>query len=95
MENQLKKVYSKGSNCVASEVDDELVIVPVQNDLAEMDYLFKLNETAAFIWNHLDGKRKLEDIAGLITEEFDVDYEQAGKDVLNTIKEIEEFVEEQ
>lgn len=88
----LYKAYQQNNNCVAREVDDEIVIVPVQDNLAEMDYLYTLNETAAFIWNQLDGKKTLEEIAQIMTENFDVDYETAANDVLKTAKEIEEFI---
>ncbi len=88
----LNNIYQQNNNCVAREVDDEIVIVPVQDNLAEMDYLYTLNETAAFIWNQLDGKRTLDEIAQIMTENFDVDYETAAIDVLKTIKEIQEFI---
>lgn len=88
----LKKVYQQNNNCVAREVDDEIVIVPVQDNLAEMDYLYTLNETAAFIWNKLNGVRTLDEVAQMMTENFDVDYETAANDVLKTVKEIQEFI---
>lgn len=88
----LNNIYQQNNNCVAKEVDDEIVIVPVQDNLAEMDYLYTLNETAAFIWEHLDGQRTLDEIAHIMTNSFDVEYDTAAKDVLKTITEIEEFV---
>jgi hypothetical protein len=39
-----------------------------------------LNATGSFIWKHLDGARKPEEIARMLAEEFDVSVEQAEKD---------------
>ena len=93
-DQDLNRVYKQKPNCISRKVEDEMVIVPIREDLADMDYLFTLNETAAFIWNHLNGRRDLAVIAELLTEEFEVDYQQACQDVLHTISEIREFVEE-
>jgi hypothetical protein len=85
--------FKKKPNCVSRKVDDELVIVPIKDDLAEMDYLYTLNETASFVWNRLDGKTSLRRIAKELTEHYDVDYDTASEDVVKVINEIELFIE--
>lgn len=90
---KLEQKFKKKTNCVAKEVDDELVIVPIKDDLAEMDYLYTLNETASFVWNRLDGRTTLKEIAEKLTENYEVDYSTASDDVIKVINEIENFVE--
>ena len=51
--------------------------------------LHELNETGAHIWKLLDGKRTLRGIASQISEEFEVNKENAQKDVLDFIQELE------
>jgi hypothetical protein len=40
-----------------------------------------LNEVAAFVWKRLDGKRSVEELISLVTEEYDVSGETARRDV--------------
>jgi len=89
----MEKIFKKKSNCVTREVDDELVIVPLKDDLAEMDYLYTLNETASFVWNRLNGNKTLNEIARELTDNYDVDHTTASKDVESVINEIEDFIE--
>lgn len=89
----IDQIYKKKSNCVVREVDDELVIVPVRDDLAEMDYLYTLNETALFVWYYIDGKMTPRAIARELTQKYEVDDKTAEQDVLHVLKELEEFLE--
>jgi len=59
--------------------------VPVANNIADMNSVYTLNETGAFIWEQIDGKRNIEDIIVLLTEEYDIDEETASKDVLDFV----------
>lgn len=51
--------------------------------------LHELNDTGSFIWELINAKHTLKEIASLVSEEFDVSQSQAEKDVLNFIKELE------
>ncbi len=90
---KMEKIFKKKSNCVSRKIDDELVIVPIKDDVADMDFLYTLNETASFVWNRLDGETSLKKIAEQLTENYEVDYETASEDVVKVINEIDYFVE--
>ena len=50
---------------------------------------FTLNEVATVIWQAADGRTSLSDIVtGKICQEFDVDQEQAGRDVEQFVREL-------
>ena len=50
---------------------------------------FTLNEVATVIWQAADGRTSLSDIVtGKICQEFDVDQEQAGRDVEQFVSEL-------
>ncbi len=66
-------------------VDEEVVIVsPPKGEVTV------LNETAAKIWQLLDGKRTLKQIADILTAEFEVKREKAYSDCLDFIKKLEQ-----
>ena len=74
----LSKLKSK---FVAREVGNELIIVPLTGNVAQMSELFTLNETAKFLWESISENASDEDIEKLLTDEFEVDAETARKDV--------------
>ena len=49
--------------------------------LPDGSYIKVLNETGSRIWELLDGRRGLDEIASVIAAEYDVPPEQAGRDV--------------
>jgi len=68
-------------NFVAREVGDELVIVPLSGNVAQMNELFTLNETGKFIWDNVVENRSVDELAVLMTECFDIDKDTAERDV--------------
>lgn len=77
----MSAVYSKNPDIVFRKIADEFVLIPICRNVADMDRIFSLNETAGFIWELIDGKRSLEDLARYVAEEFEVDTKQAGDDL--------------
>ena len=47
----------------------------------EAGTLHQLNRTATRVWEHLDGRRTLADIAVALTDEFNVDAEMAAEQI--------------
>ena len=50
-----------------------------------MNSVYTLNETGAFIWEHINGKNSVEEIISEVTREYKIDYENASNDVLSFI----------
>ena len=44
-----------------------------------MNSVYTLNETGAFIWEHINGENSVEDIINEMTEEYEVDYKTASE----------------
>ena len=77
---------------VYRRINDEYLLIPLTGNIADMDSLYRLTETGAFIWEQVDGERAISDITSKITEEFDVEPEVAEKDALEFFREIREFL---
>jgi hypothetical protein len=74
---------------VAREIEGELIIVPLVSGIGDADdELYTLNPTGHAIWQKLDGKRTLSDIAVLLAEEFDAPMADLEKDVLGLVNEL-------
>lgn len=78
----LSACYRKADDIVAREIADEVILVPIRNNVGDLNSIYTLNETAAFAWSLLDGQRTLQTICDQIVAEYDVDAEQAESDLL-------------
>jgi len=81
------KVFKKNNNIVARRIADELFLVPIRGELANMQKIFTLNPVAEYIWQELDNKN-LNDICGGVTSAFNVKKERAESDIQEFISEL-------
>ncbi|MDG5800825.1 PqqD family protein [Marinilabiliaceae bacterium ANBcel2] len=80
----------KKSNFVTRKVDDEMVLVPLADSVADMTRVLTLNETGTLILENLDGKKDIRQIVNLLLKEYDVDREELEKDIEQFIFEAKE-----
>jgi hypothetical protein len=87
----LEQVYQKNQNFVFRQIDDETLLVPIKDNVGDLGSIYSLNQVAAFVWQHLDGKITLRDIRQLMTEEFDVSDLDAERDLTAFIAQLEKI----
>ena len=91
METKVKLdiAYSPSENVVFREIDGEAIIVPLSAGIGDMeDALFSLNETGKAIWNLLDGKKDLKQVAKDLSAEFETPVEDVENDVVGFVEEL-------
>lgn len=88
----LLSLYNLKSRFVSREVGNELVIVPLTGNVAQMNELFTLNETAKFIWENIQENSTIADIENAMTNEFDIDNEKARTDIENFLIKLESML---
>ena len=64
------------------EVADEYILIPTGKTTEEFNGIISLTETAAFIYEHIEEAKSLEDLIDKITKEYDIDKETAEKDAI-------------
>ena len=87
----LQKKYRRNENFVYRRIGDETVLVPIKDNVGDMDSIYSLNEVGAFIWEKIDGTRRLIDIKEMMVVEYDVGNDEAEKDLLELIGQLEEM----
>lgn len=85
----IQTLYKLKTKFVAREMGNEMILVPLTGNVANMSELFTLNETAKFIWENTKENTTLSDIETLMTEEFDIDPDTAKKDIEVFLKHLE------
>lgn len=88
----LNSVLSHSPNVVTRKTGSEYVLVPVANNIADMNSVYTLNETGAFIWEQINGEKTLEEIISALTEEYDIEMETAVQDVNSFIQNLEKYL---
>jgi len=74
---------------VAREIEGELIIVPLTAGVGSLeDELYTLNETGRAMWDRLDGKKSLGEVAAELASEFEGPPEKIEKDVLGLAEEL-------
>jgi len=87
-ENLREKRFKKSASIVARKVAEEFILVPIRKRSTDLGSIYALNPVGAFVWECIDGSRKIVDIRDAVVGEFDVVPEVAEKDVLELIGEL-------
>lgn len=79
-------VYRRSPDFIFRRIADECVLVPVRQRAARLEAIYTLNEVGAHIWEHLDGRATIDDLVASVVATFDVQPEQARKDLLRFVR---------
>ncbi len=85
----LDRIYAPSEDAVTRVIEGDLIIVPLACGIGDADdELYTLNETGRAIWQRLDGRRPLGEIAAELTGEFEAPYEAIAADILGFVEEM-------
>ena len=83
-----RSVFRRSPDVVCRQVGPESVLVPIRQNVGDLDYVYTLSSVAVRIWSLLDGSRTLDDIATELCAEFDIDRETALADVSELVSDL-------
>ncbi|MDR7665946.1 PqqD family protein [Methanosarcina sp. Z-7115] len=85
----LEKCFEKDPNIVSRKIADEVILVPIRQNIGDLENIYVLNTVAAFIWENIDGRKRIKDVNELIIEEFFADKDVVERDVVKFIQDLE------
>ncbi|HRG02846.1 MAG: PqqD family protein [Bacteroidia bacterium] len=88
----IENLYKLKSRFVARKVGNEVVVVPLVNNVAQMERLYTLNETAGFLWENLNETATVESLKTALLENFDVEDSVAERDIQNFLENLKKLV---
>jgi hypothetical protein len=88
----LNSIPSHSPSVVTRKTGNEYVLVPITNNIADMNSIYTLNETGAFIWEHIDGERSINGIINELMSEFEIDADTAKKDVMLFLEDLSKYL---
>lgn len=83
-------VFRRSADVVCRSVGAESILVPIRNNVGNLDYVYTLTPVAARIWALLDGTRSTEAIIQTICEEYDVGVDTARADLETLLSDLAE-----
>lgn len=88
----MSEAYIKRSeNFIFRKVVNEMILVPIKQDVANMEHIFTLNEVGAFIWDQLSQPCSEEMLRSAILEAFDVDPATVLQDLHSFLQALDEI----
>ena len=73
--------FVKVTVLLKKSIGTEKVLVPLTDNVADMNKVFNLNELGAFVFDAIDGQKSLADVLGALLNEYEVSQEVAEKDM--------------
>lgn len=85
----LDERYRRSETIISRNIAGEAVLVPLRRNAADLDNIYALNETAAVVWEALDGQTPLREVLARILAEFEVEESQAEADLIELVAQLE------
>ena len=73
--------YQRNPDYIFRKIVDELVLVPIRQDVAAMDCIYTLNGVGAFIWERIDEQATTADLQSAVVKEYAAEPETVAEDV--------------
>ena len=87
----LEQTFKRNENFVFRQIENETILVPIRDNVGDMNCIYNLNEVGAFIWQNIKCKNSVADLKDLILAEFNVTESQAQADLDEFVKDLKEI----
>jgi len=81
--------FVRNKNFIFRQIVEEMVLVPIRQNVADLDSIYTLNELGVFIWERLETPTSAAELQDEILEDFDVDAATVQSDLVNFMEELE------
>ena len=85
-----RSVFRRSTDVVCRQVGHESILVPIRNNVGNLDFVYTLSPVAARIWQLMDGVRTADEIVETICAEYDVDRDTALSDLAALVADLAE-----
>ena len=86
-----EKRYQRNEDFIFRKIVEEIILVPIKQNVAEMEAVFTLNEVGAFLWEQLGQPLSLSELHNAVLNEFEADPASVLEDIEAFLKEAETF----
>jgi len=87
----LNRIYRKNPDVVYRIIAGEAILLPISKETQIAGRLLSLNEVGAFIWERIDGEKRLDEILAEMQREYEVEEDTARSDLRELIESLEKM----
>ena len=80
--------YQRNPDYVFRKIVDEMVLVPIRQNVADMDCIYTMNGVGAFLWERIDGQATPADLQAAVVQEYAAEPEAVSGDVDDFLTEL-------
>jgi len=80
--------YERNPDFIFRRIVDEAVLVPIQQDVADMDCIYTMNPTGALIWERLEKPATPAELQAALLDEYEADPGSLASDLKNFLDEM-------
>ena len=80
--------YERNPDYVFRVVVEEAVLVPIHQDVADMDCIYTMNPVGAFIWKELEQPTTQADLRAAVLRQYEADPETVASDLESFLQEM-------
>lgn len=80
--------YKRNPDFIFRSIADEMVLVPVRSNTANLNDIFTLNGVGAFIWQQLEKPAAMPELQQALETEYEVDPELLAQDLAEFLEEM-------
>jgi hypothetical protein len=83
-----RSVFRRSEDVVCRTVGLESILVPIRNNVGNLDFVYTLSPVAARIWSLLDGVRTADEVVDAIVAEYDADRDTVMADLAELVSDL-------
>ena len=80
--------FERNPDYIYRKIVEEAVLVPLHQDVADMESIYSLNEVGAFIWESLEQPKTMADLLNTMEMEYDAPVEVLSSDLEHFLDEL-------
>ena len=80
--------YSRNLDFIFRKIVDEYILVPIHQNVADMECIYTLNPVGGFIWQQLETASSMDELQAAMMDEYDADPDVAKSDLESFLEEM-------
>jgi hypothetical protein len=93
MNELITSIFVKKNQFVCRNTGDELILIRLENNVADFNKYLTLNEVGAFIWEEIEANDDEVSLVAKICAEFEADESEVLKDLYAFLKKLSDYIE--
>ena len=93
MNDRIQSICTKKMQFVCRDTGEEMILIRLENNVADFNQYLTLNEVGAFIWENLEPSDDEKTLVAKICAEFEANEPEVLEDLNLFLKKLSEYIE--